>query len=194
MRTFTQKPKATQQTRSAKCTHPARTLSGQSHDAHFIFHLQRTIGNHAVQRLLQAKAEEQSIDPAPTSSPHFAYDFSRIPAYSKPRTNPLPYFERIQARFGKHDVGQVHAEVGGAAAETASEMDAMAFTSGERIGFKNSPDLRLAAHEAAHVIQQRNGAWPQGVMGRPNDALERHADAVAENVVEKRNADSFLPE
>lgn len=192
MRTFTQKPKAAQQTRSSEWTHPARAHSGQSHDAHFILRLQRTTGNHAVQRLLQAKAEERSIDPATPSSPHSAHDFSQIPAHSKSRTNPLPHFERIQARFGKHDVGQVHAEVGGAAAKTANEMDAMAFTSGERIGFKSSPDLRLAAHEAAHVIQQRNGAWPQGVMGRPNDALERHADAVAESVVENRNAENLL--
>jgi hypothetical protein len=142
--------------------------------------------------LFQSNTEEQSLCPATRVAPNFAYDFSQIPVHSKSRTNHLPYFERIQALFGKHDIGQVHMDVGGSAAKTANEMDAMAFTSGERIGFKNSPDLRLSAHEAAHVIQQRNGAWPQGGMGRPNDALERHADAVADNVVENQSVENLL--
>jgi len=83
MRTFAQKPKATQQTKSVKSTHPARALfSGQSRDVHFILQLQRTIGNQAVQRLLQSNAEELQAGSATTASTHFGHDFSRIPIFS----------------------------------------------------------------------------------------------------------------
>ena len=44
-----------------------------------IFHLQRTIGNQAVQRLLQGKAEELNGVLTGTASTHFGHDFSRIP-------------------------------------------------------------------------------------------------------------------
>ncbi len=52
MRTFAQKPKATQQTTSAKSTIPGRAHFGQSREVNSILHLQRTIGNQAVQRVL----------------------------------------------------------------------------------------------------------------------------------------------
>lgn len=58
MRTFTQKPKATKQTKSTK---PGRALSGQSLIWDSILYLQRTIGNQAVQRLLQSKTEDIEV-------------------------------------------------------------------------------------------------------------------------------------
>lgn len=79
MRTFAQKPKATQQTKSAKSTHPDRMFSGQSRDIDSILHLQRTIGNHAVQRLLQSNPEELNTGWTGTAAPGFGHDFSRIP-------------------------------------------------------------------------------------------------------------------
>ena len=53
MRTFAQKPKATQQTTSTKSAIPRRTHFSQSHEVNSILHLQRTIGNQAVKRLLK---------------------------------------------------------------------------------------------------------------------------------------------
>ena len=82
MRTFAQKPKATQQTTSAKSTIPSRTHFGQSREVNSMLHLQRTIGNQAVQRLLQTHAEELKAGLTGTASPRFGHDFSQIPIYA----------------------------------------------------------------------------------------------------------------
>ncbi len=81
MRTFAQKPKTTQQTTSSKSTTPGRAHLGQSRDVSSILHLQRTIGNQAVQRLLQSNAEESNAVLTGTALPHFGHDFSRIPIH-----------------------------------------------------------------------------------------------------------------
>jgi hypothetical protein len=78
MRTFAQKPKVPQQATPAKSTILGRAHFGQSYEVNSILHLQRTIGNHAVQRLLQANAEELAAGSATTASTHFEHDFSRI--------------------------------------------------------------------------------------------------------------------
>jgi hypothetical protein len=54
--------------------------------------------------------------------------------------------------------------------------------------FSRTPDLRLAAHEAAHVVQQRKGHAPDDGIDMPDDELERHADAVADHVVAGQSA------
>ena len=81
MRTFAQKPKATQQATSPKTTVPALSHLGHSHEVNSILHLQRTFGNQAVQRLLQSNAEERNTILTGTTSPHFGHDFSRIPIH-----------------------------------------------------------------------------------------------------------------
>ncbi len=81
MRTFAEKPKATQQTTSAKATVPGPSHFGRSHEVSSILHLQRTIGNQAVQRLLQSNAEERNAVLTGTALPHFGHDFSRIPIH-----------------------------------------------------------------------------------------------------------------
>jgi hypothetical protein len=70
-------------------------------------------------------------------------------------TSPLPHREQIQAAFGGYDLGTVRTLVGGNAARLAAAMGANAYAVGNRIGFRDLPDLDLAAHEAAHVVQQR---------------------------------------
>ncbi|KFA94835.1 hypothetical protein Q664_00250 [Archangium violaceum Cb vi76] len=71
-------------------------------------------------------------------------------------------------------------------------MRAGAFTTGGHVVFGGKPDLRTAAHEAAHVVQQRAGARPSGGIGKDGDAHERHADAVADAVVAGRSAEGLL--
>jgi hypothetical protein len=80
MRTFAQKPKATQQTTPVKSAKPSRAFFGQSRDVHPTFHLQRTIGNQAVLRLLQT-TKNTDTSSASSASTGFAQDFSRIPVY-----------------------------------------------------------------------------------------------------------------
>lgn len=106
----------------------------------------------------------------------------------------MPHADRIQAAFGRHDVSHVRASIGGAAAGASQRMGALAFTSGDRIGFRESPDLRLAAHEAAHVVQQRSGLKLPGGVGRSGDRWERHADSVADAVVAGHSAEALLDE
>ncbi len=86
MFTFAQKQKPNQQTKSASSTMHSRAHSGQSGEIRSILHLQRTIGNHAVQQLLQANAEAREDGSLINGSTRFAYDFSRIPIYAKAHT------------------------------------------------------------------------------------------------------------
>ena len=104
----------------------------------------------------------------------------------------LPQRRRIQAAFGRHDISDLRAEVGGPAAAAARALGARAYAYGRSIGFRDEPDLRLAAHEAAHAVQQRAGVQLEGGVGRAGDRYERHADAVAEAVVEGRSAEPLL--
>ena len=58
MHTLAQEPRTTQQTASARSTGCARARSGQSSGVSSLLHLQRTVGNLAVQRMLEADPEE----------------------------------------------------------------------------------------------------------------------------------------
>lgn len=53
----------------------------QSRDENWILHLQRTLGNQAVLRMLQTQSERNNAGPAATTGPPFVYDFSRKPAH-----------------------------------------------------------------------------------------------------------------
>jgi len=105
---------------------------------------------------------------------------------------PLPHLAKIQASFGAHDVSGVKTSIGGTASTAASELGARAYTVGDRVGFREEPDLHLAAHEAAHVVQQRAGVQLAGGVGAPGDRYEHQADAVADAVVAGHSAEALL--
>jgi 3D (Asp-Asp-Asp) domain-containing protein len=105
----------------------------------------------------------------------------------------LPHFETIQGAFGPdHDLSGVRAHVGGAATAAAVELGAIAYTKGEQIAFSKAPSLHTAAHEAAHIVQQRAGVHVKGGVGEEGDSYERHADAVAGAVSRGESARSLL--
>lgn len=104
----------------------------------------------------------------------------------------LPHLDSIQGAFGEHDVSGIEAHVGGDAANAADGLGADAYAMGNQVAFKEQPDLHTAAHEAAHVVQQRGGVQLKGGMGRDGDAFELHADAVADAVVAGRSAEPLL--
>ena len=87
MRTFAPKQKQSQQTKSPNSARPSRAFAGQSREVSSIPHLQSTIGNQAVQRLLQANGEEHEDTSLTSTSPRFADDFSQIPAHANAYTN-----------------------------------------------------------------------------------------------------------
>jgi hypothetical protein len=107
--------------------------------------------------------------------------------------NALPYFDRIQAAFGgAHDLSHARAHVGGEAAAASERIGAQAYTTGDHVAFRSQPDLHTAAHEAAHVVQQRAGVQLAGGVGQAGDAYERQADAVADVVVRGESAAALL--
>ena len=105
---------------------------------------------------------------------------------------PLPHHDRVQSLFGRHDVGGIHAHVGGAAAAASEQLGARAYATGNSVAFAGTPDLHTAAHEAAHVVQQRGGVQLKGGVGQAGDRYEQHADAVADRVVAGESAEALL--
>lgn len=106
----------------------------------------------------------------------------------------LPHFAALQASFGGHDLSGVKAHVGGAARTASDALGAQAYATGNDVAFAKSPDMFTAAHEAAHVVQQRSGVQLKGGVGQPGDSYERHADAVADRVVRGESAEPLLGE
>lgn len=104
----------------------------------------------------------------------------------------LPFMDVIQRSFGRHEIGSTTAHVGGAAADACEDMGAQAYATGTQTAFASSPDLHTAAHEAAHVVQQRGGVQLKGGVGQVGDEYERNADAVADKVVAGESAESLL--
>jgi len=104
----------------------------------------------------------------------------------------LPHQERIQRAFGRHALGSVRAHVGGQARAAVEHMGAEAFAMGDAVAFRSAPSLHMAAHEAAHVIQQRAGVALGDGVGRPGDRYEQHADRVADAVVAGRSAEPLI--
>ncbi|PKN55295.1 MAG: hypothetical protein CVU56_22215 [Deltaproteobacteria bacterium HGW-Deltaproteobacteria-14] len=104
----------------------------------------------------------------------------------------LPHHDAIQRAFGSHDVGGVQAHTGPAAKQGAAAMGAEAYATGDHVAFGSAPDLHTAAHEAAHVVQQRAGVSLSGGVGQRGDAYEKHADAVADKVVSGQSAQGEL--
>jgi len=104
----------------------------------------------------------------------------------------LPHLDAIQRSFGRHDVSGVEAHVGGGAEEATRALGAEAYATGNHVAFGGAPSLHTAAHEAAHVVQQRGGVQLKGGVGAAGDAHEQHADAVADLVVQGRSAEGLL--
>ncbi len=104
----------------------------------------------------------------------------------------LPHREEIQHAFGRYDITHVRAHTGPAATHAARAIGALAYAAGDEVAFDAPPDLFTAAHEAAHVVQQRAGIALRAGVGQAGDAYEQHADAVAARVIAGRSAENLL--
>ncbi len=164
-------------------------------------HVGRSYGNQAAVQMLEENSDQTSHPGADGASGDLADSAERAAtpvgvqdlaaAGLRGATDPLPHRSSIQDAFGKHDVSGIRAQVGGAAADAASSMGAEAYAMGNGVGFRSSPDLHTAAHEAAHVVQQRGGIQ-LSERGRSGDVYEQHAEAVADRVQEGGSAQSLL--
>jgi len=105
---------------------------------------------------------------------------------------PLPHLDRIQGAFGRHDVSGVRVHSDAPARAAADQLGAKAYAADGAIASAGSLDLHTAAHEAAHVVQQRGGVSLKGNVSSAGDAYEQHADAVADAVVAGRSAEALL--
>ncbi len=103
-----------------------------------------------------------------------------------------PFRHRIQAAFGSHDISKVKSFGDANAKQANSRLGALAYASREKVAFRGYPDLHTAAHEAAHIIQQRQGVQLEDGTGKKGDPYERHADAVADRVVQGKSVQSLL--
>jgi hypothetical protein len=108
------------------------------------------------------------------------------------RAGQLPHLEQIQRSCGRHVVSHIQAHVGGAATAAAQAMGAEAFATGDHVAFAAVPSLHVAAHEVAHVAQQRGGVQLEGGVGEVGDRYEQHANAVADAVVRGDSAEALL--
>ena len=104
----------------------------------------------------------------------------------------LPFIDVIQSSFGRHDVSGVAAHTDPAASQASEQLGATAYAKGNHVAFGGTPDLHTAAHEAAHVVQQRAGVHLKGGVGQNGDYYETHANAVADRVVSGESAEDLL--
>jgi hypothetical protein len=104
----------------------------------------------------------------------------------------LPHGEAIQRAFGRHDISAIQAHTGGDAQAASRAIGAEAYATGQQVAFAGAPSLHTAAHEAAHVVQQRGGVQLEGGVGARGDVHEQHADAVADRVAQGGSAEDLL--
>lgn len=166
---------------------PGRATSAEA--PRTILDMATPFGRGVLQRkLLQRRARSANAGQADTDA---GIEAAAATGTSGPSTT-LPFADTIQGAFGRHDVSGIQAHVGGAATAGATAMGAEAFATGNHVAFAGTPSLHTAAHEAAHVLQQKAGVQLKGGVGQEGDACERHADAVADRVVAGRSAESLL--
>ena len=137
----------------------------------------------------QAKADPNLVQPkGDNAAPAMAAAAHGIQGPGRP----LPHLEKIQQSFGQHDVTGVQAHTDSKASEAARSMGAKAYATGNDVAFgSGGQDLHTAAHEAAHVVQQRAGVAQKG-SGGGMDKWEQHADQVADAVVAGKSAEPLL--
>jgi hypothetical protein len=82
MRSFAEKPKARQWATSPKSSEPTQPNVGGRHEVGLPLHLQGTIGNQSVLRLLRHNPESPEVEASTHSMMLSGHDFSRIPVHS----------------------------------------------------------------------------------------------------------------
>lgn len=106
----------------------------------------------------------------------------------------LPYLDQVQKSFGGHNISGVRAHTDANAQAASEALNAKAYATGNDVAFADTPTLHTVAHEAAHIVQQREGVSLKSGVGQSGDEYERHADAVADVVVAGGSAEAMLGE
>jgi hypothetical protein len=103
----------------------------------------------------------------------------------------------MEQGFGQ-DLSAVRIHTGVDAANSASEINARAYTKGNQIVFgqneyapHSASGKHLLAHEITHVVQQQKGISTKSNNNSNQDSLEKEADRVADSIV--RGAGAKIP-
>lgn len=162
MHTFAQKSKTPQKTESDRSTKPNRIHFGQSREVSSIIHLQRTIGNQAIQRLLEVGTKDVTDEESTSEIIGFGHDFSRIPIHSpeasagqaKPTINKPGDKSSSRPGFTNQSVLTRHMQTttDGAGAPAVTQYGITVVRSGFRYSSQTGDILR---HERVHRAQQR---------------------------------------
>lgn len=125
----------------------------------------------------------------PNDVPSLVHDVLRSPG------QPLDKTTRsfMEPKFG-HDFSAVRVHTDSRAAESARDMNALAYTVGRDVVFgagqyapQSTAGRRLMSHELTHVIQQQGTAAPMALKslrtGAVDDASEREADTMADKLM-----------
>lgn len=139
--------------------------------------------------LLQCTA----VGPTPEIVPPLVHEVLRSPG------QPLDPATRafMEPRFG-HNFSKVRVHTDTKAAESASAVNALAYTVGQNIIFgagsfapESYSGRALLAHELIHVLQQKDGIypWKKNIeIDNSNSMLEQQAKQLARTVIESRSA------
>jgi len=188
MRTFAEKPKAMQPTKSTKYSTLTRAHVVQDHDPNSILNLQRTVGNQALLRLIQSPAEEPRHAEARGSGDSTVPPIVREVLHYPGQSLDLDARGFMERRF-RHEFSRVRVHTDMAATESAKAINAKAFAIGNNIVFgagEYAPHTpagqQLLAHELVHVVQQ--GATPllPTRISHLEDAEERQAEHIAASI------------
>ncbi len=167
--------KASSKAKSATFVKSGSCRNNLDAELHPGLHLQKTIGNQAVQRLFQAKTEGRKDGP-PADAISETEGLESQLSSSKGEGHALPAATRgyMEQAFGV-DFGAVRVHTDRRAEQMNHGLDGRAFTHGTDIYFnhnqyepKSSTGKHLIAHELTHVIQQ--GGSQQQINLAPNPA------------------------
>lgn len=152
-----------------------------------LFHLQQTIGNRVLQRLLAQRSRDSFSELDDDT-------VSRIKGEHGSGQNLDSNLRALMGRAMSQDFGDVKIHTSPEANALSEQLSAKAFTIGSDIFFRqgaynpgSSSGQELLAHELTHVIQQRSGMISDGsermIVNAPGDAFEQQADSVAKAVM-----------
>ena len=146
--------------------------------------LQRVVGNHAVNSLLQSGTHDSRTAGTHTSPVVDAVLKNSTGQPLEPTTRAF-----MESRFN-HDFSQVRLHTGTAAAKASQALSANAFTVGRNVVFNRPYDPNsntgrsVLAHELAHVIQQEGAPRDAGEIRPAGDEYEQAADVAAQAVAQ----------
>ena len=178
---------------------PARAVPTPRGPAASLIALQRSHGNEVVRRLLGRPTVQRACDCGGTcghcgeGAPSQQDAVSRfVQPASGGRSLEPSVRAFMEHRFGT-DFGAVRVHTDSQAAQSAEQLNAVAYTAGRHVFFNRGQyqpqtqrGRRLVAHELTHVVQQRGGMpspTPSREISEPGDPDERVADRVAEAIV-----------